>query len=243
MTQTQILPATFLRPVPQATQLNWVCNGSINPLLRTVEQLKQAAGENFPEAVRWLSMRLPDDPCAYPSKAHTDVQLDEIAARGLEVTRTPVWRRDNRAILPGIFTTAQMLAKRGNLDCRALCADIHDLTACFDLMGSYNNFDACAAGAAFHKFNKAQYYGPDNCNTGHDAYRYWFGWEGSHVVYIQALFLGKYRVLTPDWLHEHDLLKADFVALCQSLARQTEADESDEDSHSDNCITWRLWWD
>jgi hypothetical protein len=156
--------------------------------------------------------------------------------------KSPSWQR--RAPLIGnAHTTAQLLAKHGNLDCRAQCVDIADLLACFRLMGSYNGFEHDKAAREFQAFNRAQYYSDNNCNNGTDAFTYFYGWEGSHVVYIRAVFYNRFRVLSPDWKTEEDMSREDFGVACSLLGKHTDADENDQSSESDNSVTWRLWWD
>ena len=140
---------------------------------------------------------------------------------------------------------AQLLAIAGNLNCRAECDDLKDLIQCFRLMGSYNGFDHTEAERWFKKFNLRQYYNQDNCNNGNDLFKYSYGWEGSHVVYISCnWYCSGAKCIAPDGKHYREFTQDDFQGLCRWLGGKTAADESDiSEDHDGKFLTWRLWWD
>ena len=224
---------------------HWMTNGSINPLIRTWEEVRHY-GEQWTEISRIAAINagIKTSWPWNPTEAEAKATFEAYRNRKSE----PGWQRGD-GILPGIHTTAQLLAKHGNTACLAQCQDIRDLCECLKLTGSYNGFDDDKSIAAFVEFNRARFYGNDNCNTGRDAYEYHFGWEGSHVVYIEyRAYGGEMNVLTPGWRGYYKMDSDRFKAHCQELAIQTNADESDcvEDvpsSRAGSSCKWRLWWD
>lgn len=233
-------------PVPKPAR--WMCNGSINPLIRSVMQLKEICTDDadWREAVRCLDIQLScygQYPSVYTPEL-TETQLRDIAQRWLEWRATPFWKRSGKEeIAPGMRTTAQLLSKHGNLHCRAECCDIDDICRCFELAGSYNDFDSNLAIREFRRFNLGQYYSNDNPNTGSDAFHYHFGWEGSLVVYIDARFYLGLKTLSRDWKHWTECDPDTFAAMCRDLGKRTRADESDLSEDHKDSRTWRLWWD
>jgi hypothetical protein len=234
------MSATMNKIIIPCWRCNWRCNGSINPLIRSVEQLRAVSGEEFREAARWCATSLQQDTQDWSRRSSSE--LEAVVQKFFERRVEPRWQRA-REILPRVRSAAQFLAKHGNTDCRAQCEDLADLLTCFALVGSYNFFDATIGAAAFHRFNRAQFFSENNPNTGRDAFTYSFGWEGSHAVYIRLILTFGVKVLSPDWRHWQHYTAEDFKRDCQRLARESSADESGLFESDETVQTWRLWWD
>jgi hypothetical protein len=216
------------KPVPP---LNWRCNGGINPLIRTFEQFTQVAGSELHEALRWALIGVQSR--GVPETAIGTPAMLFAAYRKLD-------KPAHQELLPGISSPGQYLAKHGNLQCRAQCADLEDLLQCFRLVGSYNGWEHDKGIAAFRVFHAYRYLNADNPNNGGDAFTYHFGWEGSHVVYIEPAnhWYGGLQILDESWSRYREVSREEFAHRCRALGRRCNADESDacEDG-------WRLWWD
>jgi hypothetical protein len=238
----------------------WQSNGSINPLIRTDAQLRAVAGHQYRSAIhsaavaishRFQGLVTPDllTLAGRPftdDEAWTDGECSTLFAAYLECTSQPFWMsRKALATIKGkaAYTTAQLLAIAGNLNCRAECCDYADLRRCFQLSGSFNEFDAEKAVRHFGSFNAPQYYNDNNPNNGKDAFKYKFGFECSMVVYIQAVFYGGLKVITPGGEHYAPVTPDDFKSQCEQLGNVLDADENFVESEDSAAVTWRLWWD
>lgn len=228
---------TLPQPLPA---IPWRCNGGINPLIRTEEELADCCETEaeFKEAIRWMKIHLE---CHHKVTSGelmlaTPAEICKRYRESLSMSRRP-------EILPGITTAAQLLAKHGNLHCLAECDSIRDLQRCFALMGNVNEFNTSRVSVAFGRFNRVAYYSVDNPNTGRDAFTYEIGKECSEVVYITFRCLYLTKVLTPDWRHFVEYTPDDFQSDCRILARATRADESDCVEADEHRVKWRLWWD
>lgn len=222
-------------------QCHWLCNGGINPLIRTEQDLGIASRDDadFLEGVRYMRIHLE---CFHKLNAG-DLALastSEVCRKYFELRDRPPRREIGNT---GCFSTAQLLAKHGNTDCRAQCANLRDLLACFKLMGSYNNFEDDKSSLVFERFNRLSYFGETNPNTGIDAFQYHFGWEGSHVVYIRYRNRYLNSVLTADWRHYEEYTSEQFTSDCERLGRNVDADECDLSDEDEASPEFRLWWD
>jgi len=224
----------------------WLCNGSINPLIRDFLTLAQIAGDELEKAL-WY--------CAIELEVHgkeKEISQEEIARftpeqrmalfyRWYNWKNRPRWKHNE--ILPGIWTTAQLLARHGSLDCRSRCADLRDLTTAIRLTESYNEFEPLSVALAFEEFNLARFFNNNNPNTGQDCFDYFYGWEGSSVIYIRASF--RYGLMAMDnaWARWFRVTPESFKVRCEGLAGRINADESWASDADEDTITWRLWWD
>lgn len=227
----------------------WLCNGSINPLIRHYLQLKVIAGANLSQAICYASVEM--ECYFHEGKAFTQEQIEQMTDAEKAAVfyawqqrkRAPAWKRRKPILQDGSYeprTAAQLLARHGNLECRAKCEDIEDLCASLRFTHSYNDFDASEVASAFERFNLERYYENANPNAGRDIFTYFYGWEGSSVIYIQSRFTYRILALSQDWKRWTELTKSTFGSLVQTLAERTKADECDcrEDGE-----LWRLWWD
>lgn len=187
----------------------WCCNGCVNPLIRNLEHLREVAGLDIDEALRWMRIetKCPDSASA------------EDTFRAWICARKSGWRF-RQDLAPGCKTIAQLVAKFGGIDSKARCADLWDLIRCFGLIGSYNDFDAAKAALCFQDHNRWAFYNPNNPNNCRDAYGYYIAWEGSHAVYVTYLTGPRY-VLTPDRKHYYSWEDLDFQRDCGALAKAT----------------------
>lgn len=226
----------------------WLCNGSIYPLIRDYEQLKAIAGADISRAICYVSIELAchfhEGESLTPQQcaALSDSQRCALFASWLQHKRQPSWRRLPPILKAGDYeprTTAQLLARHGNLHCQAECCDIQDLCAALRYTQGYNDFDPFLVAMAFERFNVGRYYTNHNPNSGRDCFTYFYGWEGSSVVYIQAPRL-PILALDRKWQHWTELDTPTFAAMAQALATTTKADEC---TCSEGGSLWRLWWD
>lgn len=232
----------------------WVNNGAINPLIRSEEQLRDVAGAEFLEAVRWAAIHM-----NVYKRPGLPPRLNDIMSQGgtwdpnpEEVTATlrayfddrkkPDWKRRD-PVLPDIWTPAQFLARHGSQQCSSICYDFADLAQCFRLTRDYNDFDSRVCLDGFRRFNLSVYYNRDNPNNGSDLYRYFYGWEGSLAVYAE--FHGEHAqvitalnpVCVAPWT------RADFKASAQALGKSVHADECYLAKETSSRLIWRFWWD
>lgn len=248
--QNDMTTATLSKPLPRTGNVeigSWLCNGSINPLIRDYRKLEQHAKEDLNKALWYCAIELE---VYFHEKAHSQEEIAAMSPQlkaGLfyhwyQVKHAPSWKRRPQ-IVPGIFTPAQFLAKHGNLDCRAKCDDFSDLCAALNLVQSFNEFNAPAVAREFDRFNLSRYFLQDNPNTGRDAWEYYLGWEGTLAIYISAVFHYPLFVLDRAWEHWTQCDRETFGDMVKALARATKADECGRAGTSDTIVTWRLWWD
>lgn len=226
----------------------WLCNGSINPLIRSYPQLKELAGADLSKALRYAAIELETyfhigGYMNQDLEGVTESEREGLFNEWMQHKKRPFWKTLELIPGSGIRTTAQLLAKHGNLNCRAACCDIEDLCEALRLGESCNGLDAPKVAAEFRRFNLLRYYGPCNPNAGLDVFHYSYGCEGTTVVYIDAIFTGRMLTLSPDWKHYTELDRTTFEILCTDLGRRTMADESCKCAEYKESVTWRLWWD
>jgi len=223
--------------------IQWRCNGGINPLIQSLEAFKAISGHEPDEAIRRLKIE-----AEFRQRGFFD---EKQATKAGELTPDQAWHfletlpryRKRKDILPGISTTAQLLTKHGNLDCRAGCRDVKDLLRCVDLVGSYNDHDAELARRTIERFNRMLYYNDNNPNNTNDLFHYQFGWEGSHVIYVELRHHGKSKVLRDDFRAWRDYKVIEFKADCMTAGELMKADESNIVDENDFAAQWRWWWD
>lgn len=242
--------------MPKIEITSWKCNGQIHPLIRNVQDLKRVAGNEYPEAARWAAIHvdthnkeLTAERCPrirelfYSGGKWESVpssEMDAVVELYFTLRSKPYW--SSRAPIVGeCRTPAQLLAVHGNTDCRAACADIQDLFACIKLVGAYNDFDPMVVCDAFKRLDPRQCYGANNPNSGTWLVKFWFGWEGSTVIYARVWGGGiGVNYFTNQKMNEYDKLTAqDFASICKLTGDEAHADES-------SCLGnwhWRFWWD
>lgn len=226
---------------------NWRCNGTINPLIREYPQLCKIAGPELPEALRWCSIAME---CYYhEGKSLTPEEAAKLTNQQGAALFYSWYQHSHRLInrgpeiMPGIQTTAQLLAKHGNLYCLAECVDCIDLCKAISLTRGYNDFDPQAVSLEFGRFNLARIYPTDNPNAGRDAFKYYYGCECSAVIYIEANFRYGLRVMDRAWQHWTELDPQTFGVMVKELGRRCRADECNQSEETECSATWRLWWD
>ncbi|MDP3072628.1 MAG: hypothetical protein Q8N18_20205 [Opitutaceae bacterium] len=231
-----IVPSPAWQPV---TFRGWRCNGSLDPLIRDYAHLGELCQHSPTEITE--AGRI----CAIALRHNTYPESPESARAVFETwqaeRRVPSWQRRPEH-LPGIRTPAQFLAKHGNTHCRAACADAADLAHCAKLVGSYNGFDAPVFIRQLAEFNRRVFYNACNPNNGGDLFHFAFGWESSHVVYVEFNATSG-NELNATSTHWRKLTAAQFCCACQSLGELTHADENSPVADDDGRVTWRLWWD
>ena len=238
-------------PTPPPTSL--ITNGNINPLIRSLPQLREVAGDQLPQAL-WTMRSALDTakipcpvPCVHPipdAAAELVVHTYFGARRRLGF---PFSRSERKPLLPDIYTPAQFLARHGNGDCHAACEDFTDLCACLRMVGDYNDFDNELCRRELHAFNRPAWYGPDNTNTGKDAFQWQFGWEGSLVLYVSIVTCQlAFPLLSHDFSTLTTYSAEELSAEFQALGQRCRADETDpvrQWSNGTLSLEWRFWWD
>src|SRR5262245_61077777 len=124
------------------------CQGSLNPLIRSVQQLRQIVGSDgeFREAARQCAIHLKRNTENWSLRP--DSELCGVVQEFLNHRAEPSWKR-RQELLPGARTTAQLLATHGNTECRAHCEDLQDLLVCLRLVGDCDFFVPSKAVSAF----------------------------------------------------------------------------------------------
>lgn len=246
--------------IRQVPPLAWKCNGGINPLIRSSDQLRQVTGAEWREACRWAAIHLhtyhlgglPERAAAIMEKGGDwsslpENELEQIARRFLAQRLEPRWMKYPPIAMgktgQTLHTIAQVVAVHGGTDSRAKCHDLADLLKSIELVGSYNEFRADNAVKEFRKFNLARYYNPNNPNNGGDLFEYWIGWEGSLAIYIGCSFYCGCKALSNDYREEFDVTPDEFRHWSEQLGRKLLADENSINEDRKEYLTWRLWWD
>lgn len=236
---------------------NWKCNGSIHPLIGSVDRLKQIAVGEYDEAVRWAAIHLDTYHKEYVKEHYPRVrslfkdcgewssvpphEMDRIVQTFMVFRNIPFWK-NGPEIASGCRTTAQLLAKHGNTDCLAACNDFEDLVQCFCLTGQYNNFDPLKASKVFGRLGKLRrYYGAWNPNSGNELIDFKFGNEGSTVVYARLPGSKAMVISNREMTEADDFTPDDFKRMCVGVGRDSLADESDWVDGDGGW--WRFWWD
>ncbi len=241
-------------PVTKIEIPGWVCNGSINPLIRSeAELLKVITGtvtdgsvdEAFDEAVRWTKIHMQ----CHTSRELWDVWEKQtpsyILSEYFKMRAVPLWKTIERKapFTMEIATIAQMVAKHGGTDSRAAARDFEDLLQCLTLVGQYNDFEPVDVRSVLQEVNRKQFYNPSNPNNGKDIFKYHVAWEGSFALYVTMSPMFDKRVLTPDWRGWEPYDAASFDADMQVVKEAGGPDEFDLTSETETRRTYRFWWD
>lgn len=231
----------------------------INPMLRTVAEIREVAGAEFPEAARWAAIHLhtykrpglPAGVAAIMEKGGDWLKVDDYALQVcvesyLQDRATPSWQKQPPlATIKGkeFRTPAQFLAIYGSTESCCVCYGLSDLLQTLSFVGSYNNFDVSRALVELGRFNRLHYYNPGNPNNGGDAFTYHFAWEGTHALYIDCNTHCGLKVLSGNRKQWRTYTLEDFARDCAELGGILNADESWTTEKRDEWLTWRLWWD
>jgi len=223
-----------------------ICNGGINPLIRRPDELIRIAGHEQREQAEW-NLKVDAE-----SRQRRELGAEN-ATSARDMTLEEAWKTCQtlpryggpKEIMPGLATCAQLLAVHGNTSCRAECQNIDDLIKCVNLLGDYNEHDATLCAGTLRRFNKMAYYGSNNPNTGIDLLHYYFGFEGSHVIYAEMRWIPGHgaRVLHSSRRAWREYSPTEFKADCMAAGQSMRADECDLWHEDERSVRWRWWWD
>jgi hypothetical protein len=158
----------------------WLVNGGLNPLIRDYDTLVRVANDepdcgfgwpSLAEAMRHICIEL-NVTCWPWEKIHgtlSEFERRELFRQFLAKRDTPGWKH-GKELLPGIWTTAQFIAKHGGKNAAAQCHDFADLLACLNLDQSVNNFNPWNVANQFKGFNRTGYINAENPNNWRDAF-------------------------------------------------------------------------
>jgi len=249
---TTIKPACE-ESIPVTIQ-HWVCNGDIDPMIGDYDTLASVAGEELPEAMRWIWIRVASN---YPTTEVEDREENwpRIAGDYFRSRALPIWKRIplEPPFTEDMRTTAQFIAAHGGgLRSSAQARDFEDAQQAIRLVGNYNDFDARKFAFALREARRLAYYKPsafyggnrlyNNPNSGRDFYTYIVAWESSFAFYVEWVARYCPFVLRPGSMTAYRITPESFRAEMDEVARASHADEHDMETDG-NKVSYRFWWD